>query len=76
MDFNGAFSSNMERKEDKYVVWELIHGFGIDYGFDKGNAKFVELDRLITHWSKRLYSLDLLMKYEKWGDYWLKNSEN
>jgi len=25
MDRNGAFNSIMDRKEDKYVLWELIY---------------------------------------------------
>jgi len=43
MDFKGAFSSIMEGKEDKYIFWELIHEFWIDYRFCKENISFLSL---------------------------------
>jgi len=54
-------------------------GFWIKYGFCKGNTKFIELNSFHCvqglNWGGKLHSLDLLMKYEKWGECWLKNNE-
>jgi len=44
MDFNGAFSSIMERKEDKYLFWELTYEFWMNYGFYRENTEFTELN--------------------------------
>ena len=54
--------------------------YEFNYWFYKENTKFSELisfycvQRLI--WSEKLPLLDLLMKYDKSREYWLKNSEN
>jgi len=56
----------------------LFISYEINYGLHKEN-KFNELIASIvfndSFWVK-LHILDLLMKYKKWGEYWLKNSEN
>ena len=45
MDFNGAFSSIIERKENKYVFWELM-SFESIMDFKK---KITTLVSLIAH---------------------------
>jgi len=44
MDLNGALSSNVNRKEHKYVFWELMYELWINNEFYKENTKFSELN--------------------------------
>jgi len=71
MDSNEAFSSTIERKEDKHVFWEPKYELSNQLWILQRNTKCNELNsfyyvqRLI--WSEQLHSLYVLINYEKWG---------
>ena len=46
MDYIGTFDSIVGRKEDEYVIWELIYELCISYELYKENIKFYELMRI------------------------------
>ena len=54
--------------------------FWIEYWFYKEYAKFIKLNSFHyvhwLNWSGKLHSLDSLMKYEKWKEYWFSHREN
>jgi len=68
MSYIGPLSSIVGRKEDKYVIWELIYELCISYGPYKETIKFYELlticcvQRLM--WSAKLPLMGLWMKSE------------
>ena len=43
MNFIGTFGSIVGRKENEYVIWELIYELRISYQIYKGTIKFYEL---------------------------------
>jgi len=80
MDCNGVYDLIMERKEDEYVFGTSFMSGGINFWFYKESTKFSELISFYyiqkLNWGENMHLLDLLMKYEKLGEYWLKNTEN
>ena len=58
----------------------LFMSYVIKYGFHEENTERSQLDNFYCIqwliWNEKLHLLDLLVKYENWGEYCLKNSEN
>ena len=75
----GAFSLIMGRETSMYFG-SLFMSYEINCLFYRENTKFSELNSFYCIqwpiWNEKLHWPDLLIKYEKWGEYWFKYNEN
>jgi len=76
----GHVAQLWRQKKIKMYLRSLFRSWEVNYEFYKENTKFSELNSFYCVqwliWSEKLHSLDLLMDYGKWGNYWFNYSEN